>query len=86
MHKIISRPDIMDCLIEISDFQGGCILLKKKDNETIVGEYYRCVQCSEWVEVDGAYRDWRFNPIFCSKDCFAEFLDEIFPLTGFGIF
>lgn len=30
MHRIISRPDIMDCLVEI-DFQGGCILLRKQN-------------------------------------------------------
>lgn len=81
MHKIISRPDIMDCLIEISNFQGGCILLYSKDEKgdytNIAGEYYRCERCNEWFEIDDIWQWQQFDLIFCTEECATEFFNEV---------
>lgn len=72
--NIISRPDIMDCEIDIqSDFQGCCITLVK--NKKIVGEYYKCEWCDKWVEVDDMYQ--RDEHIFCSTNCYDEYITEL---------
>lgn len=72
--NIISRPDIMDCEIDITHFQDGCITLTK--NKKIVGEYYICEMCLKWFEVDNKHESCEGN-IFCSADCYNKYIKEL---------